>query len=77
MAELVRYDTLSEEKFRATVQEVCASDQQHIIVSYSRKQFLQTGRQTLIPKLHGQAFPEKYVLSRRMHICCRPEHCSA
>ncbi|DBB18600.1 TPA: hypothetical protein ACH3X3_000227 [Trebouxia sp. C0006] len=43
MAELVRYDSLSEEKFRATVQEICASDQQHVIVSYSRKQFLQTG----------------------------------
>ncbi|KAL0043339.1 hypothetical protein WJX79_001908 [Trebouxia sp. C0005] len=43
MAELVRYDSLSEEKFRATIQEICASDQQHVIVSYSRKQFLQTG----------------------------------
>lgn len=43
MAELVRFDSLSEEKFRATVQEICASDQQHVIVSYSRKQFLQTG----------------------------------
>ncbi len=64
MAELVRYDSLSEEKFRATVQEICASDQQHVIVSYSRKQFLQTGWQLLIPKLHGQALPEKCVLSR-------------
>jgi len=43
MAELVRYDSLSEKKFRAIVQEICASDQQHVIVSYSRKQFLQTG----------------------------------
>ncbi|KAL0041162.1 hypothetical protein WJX77_007260 [Trebouxia sp. C0004] len=43
MAELVRCDSLSEEDFRATVQEICVSDQQHVIVSYSRKQFLQTG----------------------------------
>jgi hypothetical protein len=43
MAELVRYDSLSEKKFRAIVQEISASDQQHVIVSYSRKQFLQTG----------------------------------
>nr|AWV56809.1 similar to phytochelatin synthase [Trebouxia lynnae] len=42
-AHLSRYGRFTEESFRSTVQEMCASEQQHMIVSYSRKHLLQTG----------------------------------
>ncbi|KAL3134941.1 Glutathione gamma-glutamylcysteinyltransferase 1 [Trebouxia sp. C0010 RCD-2024] len=42
-AEMCRYGDFTEDSFRSTVQHVCCSEQQHLIVSYSRKEFLQTG----------------------------------
>lgn len=43
-AELWRHSDFSEDSFRSTVHGACTSDQQHLIVSYSRKEFLQTGQ---------------------------------
>lgn len=42
-ADLCRHGSFSEESFRHTVQDMCTSEQEHLIVSYSRKEFLQTG----------------------------------
>lgn len=38
------YGDVGVEEFRQMVREACSSGTQHIIVSYSRKEFLQTGK---------------------------------
>ena len=42
-ADLHRHGAFSKDEFRSVVQEASASEQQHVIVSYSRKELLQTG----------------------------------
>lgn len=41
--ELYPYGAVSLEEFRGMVAEVCSSAEEHIIVSYSRQEFRQTG----------------------------------
>ena len=42
--ELHRAGTFSLEEFKDAVQETSTSETEHLIASYSRKEFLQTGR---------------------------------
>lgn len=58
--ELYPFGSVGLEQFRAMVAEACSTADEHIIVSYSRKEFLQTGGRAWLPRsaqgaCHGTA----------------------
>lgn len=57
--ELYPYGSVTVEEFRAMVADACATAEQHIIVSYSRKEFSQTGghRRVVLQAGRPRAWP--------------------
>lgn len=56
--ELHRAGTFSLEEFRDAVQETSTSENEHLIASYSRKEFLQTGNYRSMLKQDVSAYTE-------------------